>query len=183
MDAIEFISMLVREGKKIGIFSCEDPYNTPFHRDLLQITHYMHLVPQAAGRVVPASLDLGLQAKGINAWGVFGHHGVVHGHEVCAAISALNNGHHNYGPHLAQYIQSLASQFTYNTQKTLKENVEEWVKHQYNTLLGLVTEKQRTLKGAVQGDIVVFAGLIENSHDGKDYQARVMFSNKYATGH
>ena len=93
MEAMQYIKSLIDQGKKVGIFSCEDPYNAPFHRDVLNLTDYAHLVTKASGIVVPASLELGLQAKGINAWGVFGHYGNVHGHEVCAAIASLNNGY------------------------------------------------------------------------------------------
>jgi len=71
MEAIPYIRSLLEEGKKVGMFSCEDPYNTPFHRDVLNLADYTHLVTKASGIVVPASLELGLQAKGINAWGVF----------------------------------------------------------------------------------------------------------------
>ena len=38
-----------------------------------------------------------------------------------------------------------------------------------------------TVKGddnnPVQGDIVIFAGLVENSHDAKTYKAEILFSN------
>lgn len=177
MEAMQFIKDLIKSGKKVGIFSCEDPYNTPFHRDLLQQTDYLHLVPQAAGRVVASSLDLGLQAKKINAWGIFGHYGVVNGHEVCAAIASLNNGHSQYGPHLSEYMQSLAREFSYDSRKSLQENIERWIKHEYDKLLSIVLKKQRTLKGTVQGDVDIFAGVVYNSQDGKSYKAEILFSN------
>ncbi len=177
MEAISYVKNLIAEGKKVGIISCEDPYNTPFHKDLLALTDYMLLVPKASGIVVPASLDLGLQAKGIDAWGVFGHYGNVHGHEVCAAICALNSGYDHFGPHLKKNLDSLAEQFAYQPEKSLKENIVDWVQSQYELLLKLIPEKQKTLKGAVQGDIVIFAGLVENSHDTKTYKAKILFSN------
>ena len=177
MDAIEFVKKLVKNGNKVGIFSCEDPYNKPFHRDILKTSDFLHLVPQTAGRVIPSSLDLGLQAKGINAWGVFGHYGIINGHEVCAAIKALNNGHSDYGPHLSEYIQSLSKEFNYNSEISLKENIKLWVNYEYEKLLRLAPEKQSILKGAVQGDIIIFGGLVENSHYGKRYKANILFSN------
>jgi len=178
MNAINYISGLVKDGRKAGIFSCEDPYNTPFHRDILKLTDYIHLIPKAAGVVIPESLDLGLQAKGINAWGIFGHYGVVHGHEVCAAIKALGSEHSDYGPDLRKHISLLSKHYKYQPAKSLRENVTAWVENQYYLLLKVVTEKQRALKGAVQGDIIIFGGLVENSADGKVYKAEVLFKNK-----
>lgn len=177
MEAIPYIRNLIRKGKKVGIFSCEDPYNTPFHRDVLNLTDYVHLVPKASGIVVPASLDLGLQAKGINAWGVFGHYGNIYGHEVCAAIGALNTGYGHFGHHLKKDLDSIAQKFTYQPKKSLKDNIKDWVKNQYEVLLKLIPEKQKTLKDAVQGNIAIFAGLIENSEDGKSYKAEILFTN------
>ena len=180
MDAIDYIRNLIKNGRKVGIFSCEDPYNTPFHRDLLKTTDYIHLAPKAAGLVIPESLDLGLQAKGINAWGIFGHYGIVNGHEVCAAISALN-GHHSYGTDLNKHIKFLARQYQYKPQKFLKDNIIDWVETQHKLLSKLVKEKQN--KDVVRGDIIIFAGLVENSTDGKKYTSRVLFSNQNAPRH
>ena len=177
-DAVEYMKALIRNGRKIGVFSCEDPYNTPFHRDILNITDYVHLVPKAAGAVVPESVDLGLQAKGINAWGIFGHYGIVHGHEVCAAINALNNGQNSHGPDLSAYIQSLTKNFQYQPKKSLRENIIAWIEIQHKLLLQMIKEKQAILKGAVQGDIIIFGGLLENSSDGKNYQAKILFTNE-----
>lgn len=177
MEAIQYVKNLIEQGRKVGIFSCEDPYNTPFHKDLLSLTDYMHFVPRASGLVVPASLDLGLQAKGINAWGVFGHYGNVHGHDVCAAIAALQSGYGHFGRDLRKDLDSLSRQYAYQSDKSLRENVVDWVKVQYEFLLKLIPEKQRTLKGAVQGDIVIFAGLVENSNDAKSYKAEILFTN------
>ena len=177
MEAVQYIKNLIGQGKKVGIFSCEDPYNTSFHRDLLNLTDYLHLVPKASAIVVPASLDLGLQAKGINAFGIFGHYGNVHNHEVCAAIKALNRGYDDFGPHLKADLDTVAKQFIYQTNKSLKDNILDWVKTQYELLLKLIPEKQKTLKGAVQENIIIFAGLVENSHDGKSYKAEILFTN------
>lgn len=177
MEAIHYVKNLIEQGRKVGIFSCEDPYNTPFHRDLLVLTDYMLLVTKASGVVVPASLDLGLQAKGINAWGIFGHYGNVHNHEVCAAIAALQNGYVHFGQHLRSDLDSLAQQYAYQPEKSLRQNVVDWVKSQYELLLKLIPEKQK-LKGAVQGDIVIFGGLVENSHDAKSYKAEILFPNQ-----
>lgn len=174
--AIPYIKNLIEQGKKVGIFSCEDPYNTPFHKDILNLTDYLHLVPKASGMVVPASLDLGLQAKGINAWGVFGHYGNIHGHEVCAAIGALNAGYDHFGPHLKADLNSLAQQFTYQTGKSLRDNTINWIKSQYELLRKLIPKKQN-LEGSVQGNIVIFAGLVENSEDAKSYKAEILFKN------
>lgn len=177
MEAIPYIKSLIEQGKKVGVFSCEDPYNTPFHRDLLNLTDYLHLVLKASGMVVPASLDLGLQAKGINAWGMFGHYGNFHGHEVCAAVGALNTGYRHFGLHLKKDLDSIAHKFTYKPAKSLRDNIKDWIKNQYELLLRLIPEKQKTLKGAVQGNIAIFAGLIENSEDGKSYKAEILFTN------
>lgn len=177
MEAIPYIEGLINQGKKVGIFSCEDPYNTPFHKDLLNLTEYIHFVPRASGIVIPASLDLGLQAKGINAWGVFGHYGNVHGHEVCAAIKALNTGYGHFGPDLRADLDSIAEQYTYQPNKSLRDNIIDWIKIQYELLLKLIAEKQKTLKGAVQGNIIIFAGLVENSEDAKSYKAKILFAN------
>lgn len=177
MDAIQYIKDLIKQGKKVGIFSCEDPYNTPFHKDLLNLTNYIHFVPRASGLVVPASLDLGLQAKRINAWGVFGHYGNVHGHEVCAAIGALNSGYYHFGPDLRADLDSIAKQYAYQSNKSLRDNIIDWIKNQYELLLKLISEKQKTLQGAVQGDIVIFAGLVENSDDARSYKAEILFTN------
>ena len=177
MDSISYIQNLINSDKKVGIFSCEDPYNTPFHRDILKLSDYVHLIPKAGGVVIPSSLDLGLQAKGINAWGIFGHYGIVHGHEVCAAIKALSGDYSNYGPDLRKHIISLSKQYKYQSAKSLRDNIEYSIENQYNLLLKLIPEKQKTLKGAVQGDIIIFGGLVENSHDGKSYKAEVLFSN------
>lgn len=179
MEAIQYISKLVKGGRKIGIFSCEDPYNSQFHKDLYIATeNYLHFVPRAAGRVIPSSLDLGLQAKGINAWGIFGHYGTVHGHEVCAAINALNGDWSNYGADLQQELSLISLQYSYNKQKSLKENVVEWTRGQYNLLLEMVLGKQKALKNAVKGKIIVFGGMIENSEDGGSYAAEILFSNQ-----
>lgn len=135
------------------------------------------MVTKASGIIVPASLELGLQAKGINAWGVFGHYGTVHGHEVCAAIGALNTGYGHFGPHLKKDLGSIAQQFAYQPTKSLKGNIKDWIKNQYELLLRLIPEKQKTLKGDVQGNITIFAGLVENSEDGKSYKAEILFTN------
>lgn len=177
MEAIKYVRDLINKGKKIGIFSCEDPYNTPFHRDILKLTDYVHLITKAGGVVVPESLDLGLQAKGINAWGIFGHYGNIHGRVVCAAIKALSGDYSQYGPDLRRHLGLLSKQFTYQTEKSLKDNVIDWVKNQYNLLLKLIPEKQKTLKEAVQGDIIIFGGLVENSEDGKRYKAEILYKN------
>jgi len=177
MKAIVYIKQLIDEGRKIGIFSCEDPYNSPFHRDLLNLTDYVLLVTKASGIVVPASLDLGLQAKGINAWGVFGHYGKVHDHEVCAAIGALHKGYDYFGHDLKQDLESLSRQYKYQSKLSLEDNVKKWVKIQYKLLLKLIPQKQRELKGAVQGDIVIFGGLVINSDDAKNYKAEILLSN------
>ncbi len=177
MEAIQYVQNLIQQGKKVGIFSCEDPYNTPFHKDLLSLTDYMLLVPKASGLVVPASLDLGLQAKGINACGVFGHYGNVHGHEVCAAIAALNNGYDHFGFDLKNDLGSIAQQYKYQPDISLRDNVIAWTKTQYDLLLRLIPEKQRALQGAVQGPIAVFAGLVENSNDAQSYKAEILFAN------
>ncbi len=177
MEAIQYIKNLIEQGKKIGIFSCEDPYNTPFHKDLLNLTDYMHFVPRAAGIVVPASLDIGLQVKGINAWGIFGHYGNVHGKEVCAAIALLNKGYGQLGPDFKADLDSLAKQFTYQPAKSLKDNIIDWVKNQYELLLRSIPEKQKSLKGAVQDKVVIFGGLVENSGDAKSYKAEILFTN------
>ena len=178
MDAVSYIKNLITQGKKVCIFSCEDPYNTPFHKGLLNLTDYIHLVPKAGGRVIPASVDLGLQAKGINAFGVFGHYGIVHNHEVCAAVKALSGDYSNFGPDLRADIDSLSKLFKYNSGKNLRENIIAWVDGQYQLLSKIVPEKQRALKGAVQGEIVIFGGLVENSHDGKSCKAEILFKNK-----
>lgn len=180
MEALQFLKDLIKQGKKICIFSCEDPYNTPFHRDLLKLTQeletdYLHLVTKAGGVADLASVDLGLQAKGINAFGVFGHYGNVHGHEVCAAIRALGNGYDNYGPDLKKHIDFLKTRFEYNTKKTLEDNIIEWVKNQYGLMIKEIPKKQKTLKNAVQGDIVVFGGIVENSDDARKYEAKILF--------
>ena len=177
MEAIPYIKNLINQGKKLGIFSCEDPYNTPFHRDLLKSTDYMQLVPLAGGLVVPSSLDLGLQAKGINAWGIFGHYGIVHEHEVCAAIKALSGDYSQYGQDLRKHIDLLSKQYKYQSAKSLRDNVIGWVENQYKLLLKLIPEKQKTLNGTVEGDIAIFGGLVENSNDGKSYKAEVLLKN------
>ena len=177
MDAIKYIKQLIEDNKKVGIFSCEDPYNTPFHKDLLALTNYMLFVPKAGGRVIHESLDLGLQIKGINTWGVFGHYGNVQNHEVCAAIAALGKGYSNVGPDLKRDLDSLAKQYSYKHDKSLRENIVKWVESQYNLLLELIPEKQKTVNGAVQGKIVIFGGLVENSNDAKNYKAEILFSN------
>ena len=176
-EAIGYIGNLIKDGRKVGIFSCEDPYNTPFHRDILKQTDYVHLIPKAGGVVIPESLDLGLQAKGINAWGVFGHCGVVNGHEVCAAIKALNNGYHKYGPDLKRHIGNLSKYYHYQQEKTLKENIA-WIETQYNLLLTTLQQKQNIFYKTVQGNIIIFGGLVENSGDGKSYKAKILFSNQ-----
>lgn len=175
MSAIKYIEDLIGSGRKVGIFSCEDPYNTPFHRDVLNTHHYVHLVPKAPGVVAPESIDLGLQAKGINAWGIFGHYGLIHDHEVCAAIKALNNGHQNYGEHLRKHIRLLGEQYLYNSDMSLRDNVIGWIRTQYELLLRMIPEKQKLLKGAVQGDIIVFGGIIGNSSDGRSYTSEILF--------
>jgi len=45
-------------------------------------------------------------------------------------------------------------------------------------LLKILPEKQKTLYGAVQGDIIIFGGLVENSEDGKSYRSQILFSNQ-----
>lgn len=177
MEAISYVKNLIDQGKKVGIFSCEDPYNTPFHKDLLALTDYIHFVPKASGMVVPASLDLGLQAKGIDTWGVFGHYGNVHGHDVCAAIAALSKDYSSTGPDFKKDLDSLAQQYAYQPEKSLRENVIDWIENQYNLLLKLIPEKQKHIQGAVQGNIVIFGGLVENSEDAKTYKAEILFSN------
>lgn len=177
MESIKYIKNLLKEDKKLCIFSCEDPYNTPFHKDLYKLTDYLHFVPKAGGRVIPASLDLGLQAKGVNAFGIFGHYGLVHGNEVCAAIKALGGDYSNYGQDLRADIDSIGKQYNYQKDKSVRENIIGWIENQYKLLLKLIPEKQRTLKGAVQGDITIFCGLVENSEDGKSYKAEILFSN------
>lgn len=178
IEALEYVKSLVKQGRKVGVFSCEDPFNTPFHRDLLNASDgYFHLVPRAGARVVRTSLDLGLQKKGINAWGIMGHYGVVEGHEVCAAIRSLNGDYRHLGPDLSRAIGGFTQHFEYDTRKSLRENVINWVQCQYELLLKIVQEKQRTLPGSVQGHIVIFGGLVENSADGKKYDAQILFSN------
>lgn len=121
MDALGYIKKLIKNGNKVGIFSCEDPYNTPFHRDILNLTDYILLVPKAGGMVVPESLDLGLQAKGINAWGVFGHYGIVNGHKVCAAIKALDGDFNSFGPDFKKHLRLLSNQYMYQQYVSLEK--------------------------------------------------------------
>lgn len=182
IDAIKYIKNLIGEGKNVCIFSCEDPYNTPFHRDILKLTQeletdYLHLVTKAGGIVDLASVDLGLQYKGINAFGVFGHYGNVHSHEVCAAIKALGGDYSAYGPDLRKHVDSLGRQFKYDPTKTTRDNIIRWVKAQYDLMLHLVPEKQKTLKNAVKSDIIIFGGIVENSHDARNYEAKILFTN------
>jgi len=107
----------------------------------------------------------------------FGHYGNVHGHEVCAAIASLNNGYAEFGPRLKSDLDSLSQQFTYQPVKSLKDNIIDWIKNQYELLLKLIPEKQKTLKGAVQDKVVIFGGLVENSKNAKSYKAEILFSN------
>jgi len=178
MNAIKYIDGLIKNGRKVAVFSCEDPYNTPFHRDIYNLTSYLHFIVKAGARVVPASLDLALQAKGINAFGVFGHYGVVHGHEVCAAIKALSGDYSSYGPDLKAEIDAIARQYKYQMSLPIKGNVVSWTMLQYELLSRLLPQKQKTLKGTVQGDIIIFCGLVENSHDAKSYKAEILLSSE-----
>ncbi|SRR3989338_3562323 len=177
-NAVDFVKGLIADGKKVGVFSCEDPYNTPFHRDLLHASQgYLHLITKAGGIVLQDSVDLGLQAKGINAWGVFGHYGNVHGHDVCAAIRMLGSGYDNAGPHFKKHMDYLGKNFRYNQSISLEENIVEWVKRQYEFLCKIIPQKQQTISGAVQGNIIIFGGIVYNSEDGKAYTANVLFRN------
>ena len=176
MEAIPYIRQLVKQGKNVAVFSCEDPYNTPFHHDLLGVNpHYVHFVPAAGSMISPASIDLGLQAKHIDAFGVFGHYGVIHGNEVCAAVKALAGDYSHYGPDLQKAIQRIAEKFAYKVDKGLKDNVLAWTEKQFQELKELIKYKQRTLKGAVKGPIEVFAGIVQNLEEGKKYSAEVIW--------
>ena len=176
MEAITYIKKLIADGKNITVFSCEDPYNTPFHHDLLTINpKYVHLVPEIGSLIKPASIDLALQHKHINAFGVFGHYGIVHGKEVCAALKALSGDYSHYGHDLQKVIQKISEKFAYAVDKNLRDNVIAWTEQQFRELKESTKYKQRTLKGAVQGDIVIFAGIVENLDDAKKYKAEVLW--------
>ncbi len=176
MEAIPYITQLISKGKNVGIISCEDPYNSLFHHDVLTINpQYVHLMTEIGSRIKPASIELALQFKHINSFGIFGHYGLIHGNEVCAAIKALEGNYSHYGPELEKVIQRIAEKFTYRINKDLRGNVLAWTEQQFRELIELVGEKQRTLKGAVHGQIEVFAGIVENLEHATKYKAEVIW--------
>ena len=94
-NAIAYVAKLIQKGYKVGIFSCEDPLNTPFHKDILSLRGYTHLRTEAGALVSPATLELGITRKGITAFGIFAHYGNIHGHDVCGAVNAIIKGYEN----------------------------------------------------------------------------------------
>lgn len=176
VEAISYIRKLVSKHMNIAVISCEDPYNTPFHHDLYSINpKYIHFIPEIGSRIKPASIDLALQAKHINAFGVFGHYGIVHGKKVCAAVDALTGNYSHYGPDLQKAIIEISEKFAYDLDRNLKHNVLAWTEQQFQELKELIKYKQRRLKDAVHGPIEVFGGIIENLDDAKKYKAEVIW--------
>lgn len=53
MEAVGYIRDLINEGKKVGIFSCEDPLNATFHKDLFNLSNYLHAHFTPGGIVEP----------------------------------------------------------------------------------------------------------------------------------
>ena len=132
-------------------------------------------MPEIGSLIKPSSIDLALQAKHINAFGIFGHYGVVHESEVCAAINALSGDYSHFRPDLQKAIRKIAEKFEYDIDKDLKSNVIAWTEQQFEELKEIIKYKQMTLSGAVDDTIKVFAGIVENLEDAKTYSAEVLW--------
>ena len=81
-------------------------------------------------------------------------------HDVCAAIKALNGDYSHYGPNLIEHLGNLSKQFKYNPAKSLEENVRDFVKHQYERLITIIPDKQRSLKGLCNVQLLFLAVLL-----------------------
>jgi hypothetical protein len=179
MDSIDYIKSLMEQGRKVGIFSCEDPLNAPFHRDVFNLGTYLHPHFTPAGIVELYTLDLGLSHKGIDAWGVFGHYGTVDGAKVCGAVNALLKGYENEGKDFKNYLDKLKERFPIDTGKSLKENVELLIKAEYDFLREEIRKKQEEF--GLTRDIIVFGGIVYNLSRTK-YSSKILFKDVISKG-
>lgn len=174
-DAIGFIRDLINNRRKVGIFSCEDPLNAPFHKDVFNLSNYLHAHLTPGGIVEPHTLDLGLSHKGIDAWGVFGHYGEFNSKKVCGAVNALLKGYENEGEDFKKYLANLERKFPFDKDKSLKENVNLLIKSQYDFLIESIKEKQKNFD--LKKEIIVFAGIVYNLSE-TDYKSEILFESK-----
>lgn len=176
-DGLAHVQKLISGGKKIGVFSCEDPLNTSFHKDLLSLSSYVHLVLRPGAIVVPSSLDLGMSHKGIDAWGVFGHYGEFDGKKVCGAVNALYGDYSKEGADFKAYLDELKGKFPFDASKSLQENVKVLIKSQFELLIKAIAEKQKTVEHAVQGNIPIFAGIVYHISP-TEYKTEILFKKE-----
>lgn len=174
-DALGFVRDLIENGKKVGIFSCEDPLNAPFHRGVFVLSDYLHPHFTPGGIVRPYTLDLGLSHKGIDAWGVFGHYGEFNGKKVCGAVNALMKGYDSEGEDFKKYLDKLKERFSFDKNKSLKGNVMLLIKNEYDFLVKNIQEKKKIF--GLDKEIVVFGGIVYNLSE-KEYKAEVLFEKK-----
>ena len=174
-DAIDYIRNLINDGKKVGIFSCEDPLNALFHKEIFNLENYLHAHFTPGGIVEPYTLDLGLSHKGIGAWGVFGHYGEFNSKKVCGAVNALLKGYENEGKNFKEYLDNLKIRFPLNKDKSLKENVILLTKNEYEFLSKSIIEKKKIFD--LKKDIIVFAGIVYNLSK-TEYKSEILFENR-----
>ncbi len=149
---VDYVREQIAQGRRVVVFSCEDPLNTRFHRDLLALGDYLHLKTAMAAQVDPASVELGAALKGIDSWLVVGH---TDGQQVCGAIFLAMQADDPPHPHLAHTVRLIRESGPLTS--TLTANVEDFTRRQARRL----REHLRTIRPqAGPGEIPVRAGLI-----------------------
>ena len=174
MDTIEYIRNLINNGRKVGIFSCEDPLNAIFHKDVFNLGTYLHAHFTPGGVIEPYTLDLGLSHKHIDAWGVFCHYGEFNTKKVCGAVNALLKGYGDEGKDFKKYLDTLKIRFPLNKNNLLKENVMSLIKSEYGFLLKNIKEKQKNF--GLKKDVIVFAGIVYNLSE-MNYKSEILFES------
>ncbi len=150
---VDYLGMEIEAGRRVGVFSCEDPLNTPFHRDLLQLGDYLHLKTSIAAAVDLATVDLGMRHKQIASWMVVGH---TDGLRVCGAIQLIMNGYAEEPENLRKTLERIERDSRFES--SLEGNVVQFVRRQCEKLQRHISGSGREGAVPVQGGIIRYVG-------------------------
>lgn len=121
---LDYVEAETHSGRRVGVFSCEDPLNTRFHRDLLALSDYIQLKTSIGAEVDLASVELGATLRGIDSWLVVGH---TDGLQVCGAIFMATQESAPSG-YLGERVLGIRN--AYRLESTLEANVRDWTCYQ-----------------------------------------------------
>lgn len=164
---LDYLQAELADGRRLGVFSCEDPLNTPFHRDILALSSYVHLKVTIGARVDLASVELGTVYKGVNSWIVVGHSD---GLQVCRAVAMVMSSERRAPRHLQQELDAMGLAHPFDD--TLENNVRSWARCQAGLLREYADQLQQTDPRVSSQEIRVRAGMIR--HEGEFYASEVL---------